>query len=49
MLHLVVVLPYIVPEGEGVFEYRGDDENGRLVYEGKWKNKAAQAGIHSAL
>ena len=21
--------------------YRGDDENGRLIYEGEWKNKAA--------
>jgi len=20
---------------------RGDDENGRLIYEGEWKNKAA--------
>jgi len=29
------------PEGDGTFEYRGDDESGRLIYEGKWKNKAA--------
>ncbi len=32
-----------MPEGDGIFEYRGDDENGRLAYEGKWMNKAAQA------
>jgi len=30
-----------VPEGKGVFEYRGDDESGRLAYEGDWQNKAA--------
>merc|ERR1712168_530706 len=24
--------------GKGVFEYRGDDENGRLIYEGEWSN-----------
>merc|ERR1711915_733733 len=30
-----------VPEGAGVFEYRGDDEDGRLMYDGEWKNKAA--------
>ena len=30
-----------VPEGAGVFEYRGDDDDGRLCYDGEWKNKAA--------
>eukprot|EP00092_Neocalanus_flemingeri_P012921 GFUD01013920.1.p2 GENE.GFUD01013920.1~~GFUD01013920.1.p2 ORF type:complete len:203 (+),score=71.69 GFUD01013920.1:103-711(+) len=30
-----------VPEGDGVFEYRGDDDDGRLCYDGEWKNKAA--------
>ena len=30
-----------VPEGAGVFEYRGDDDDGRLCYDGDWKNKAA--------
>merc|ERR1712083_98609 len=30
-----------VPEGAGVFEYRGDDEDGRLMYDGEWKNKVA--------
>merc|ERR1712243_56118 len=30
-----------VPNGEGTFEYRGDDEDGRLMYDGGWKDKAA--------
>merc|ERR1712038_673569 len=30
-----------VPEGAGVFSYRGDDEHGRMSYDGDWKNKAA--------
>merc|ERR1711874_941158 len=30
-----------VPEGAGVFSYRGDDEHGRMTYDGDWKNKAA--------
>merc|ERR1711872_843792 len=30
-----------IPEGAGVFEYRGDDDDGRLCYDGEWKNKAA--------
>ena len=30
-----------VPEGAGVFSYRGDDEHGRMVYDGDWSNKAA--------
>jgi len=30
-----------VPEGAGVFEYRGDDDDGRLAYDGEWKNKSA--------
>eukprot|EP00088_Acartia_fossae_P007055 TRINITY_DN1327_c0_g1_i1.p1 TRINITY_DN1327_c0_g1~~TRINITY_DN1327_c0_g1_i1.p1 ORF type:complete len:203 (-),score=48.00 TRINITY_DN1327_c0_g1_i1:333-941(-) len=30
-----------IPNGEGTFEFRGDDSNGRLIYEGCWKNKAA--------
>merc|ERR1712059_24471 len=29
------------PEGEGTFEYRGDDEDGRMCYDGEWKDKAA--------
>ena len=31
-----------LPEGAGVFNYRGDDEDGRLCYDGEWKNKAAE-------
>ena len=27
---------------QGTFEYRGDDEDARLVYDGEWKDKAAQ-------
>ena len=30
-----------VPEGAGVFSYRGDDDHGRMTYDGDWKNKAA--------
>jgi len=30
-----------IPEGPGVFDYRGDDEHGRMCYDGDWKNKAA--------
>ena len=30
-----------VPEGTGVFSYRGDDEHGRMCYDGDWSNKAA--------
>jgi hypothetical protein len=30
------------PEGQGTFEYRGDDEDGRLAYEGGWVNKKAE-------
>merc|ERR1711994_1230772 len=30
------------PEGQGVFEYRGDDDDGRLMYEGGWVNKKAE-------
>ena len=30
-----------VPEGAGVFSYRGDDEHGRMCYDGDWANKAA--------
>ena len=30
-----------VPEGAGVFSYRGDDEHGRMCYDGDWSNKAA--------
>ena len=30
-----------IPEGPGVFNYRGDDEHGRMCYDGDWKNKAA--------
>jgi len=30
-----------IPEGHGVFDYRGDDEHGRMCYDGEWKNKAA--------
>ena len=30
-----------VPEGAGVFSYRGDDDHGRMSYDGDWKNKAA--------
>ena len=30
-----------MPEGAGVFSYRGDDEHGRMSYDGDWKNKAA--------
>merc|ERR1712203_1086197 len=30
-----------VPEGAGVFSYRGDDDHGRMSYKGDWKNKAA--------
>jgi len=30
-----------VPQGKGTFQYRGDDDNGRLIYEGEWMNKAA--------
>merc|ERR1712038_2135811 len=29
------------PEGQGTFEYRGDDEAARLMYDGGWKDKAA--------
>merc|ERR1711962_921244 len=29
------------PEGEGTFEYRGDDEDGRMMYDGEWKENAA--------
>merc|ERR1712012_980743 len=29
------------PEGQGTFEYRGDDESARLMYDGGWKDKAA--------
>merc|ERR1712107_445503 len=28
------------PEGQGTFEYRGDDEAARLMYDGGWKDKA---------
>ena len=31
-----------VSRGQGTFEYRGDDEDARLVYDGEWKDKAAQ-------
>merc|ERR1712168_1595630 len=30
------------PEGQGTFEYRGDDEAARLMYDGGWKDKAAE-------
>merc|ERR1712066_214597 len=30
-----------IPTGAGVFNYRGDDEHGRMCYDGEWKNKAA--------
>jgi len=30
------------PEGQGTFEYRGDDEDGRLLYDGAWVNKKAE-------
>merc|ERR1711862_890682 len=30
-----------IPEGAGVFNYRGDDEHGRMCYDGDWANKAA--------
>ena len=30
-----------IPEGAGVFSYRGDDEHGRMCYDGDWANKAA--------
>merc|ERR1712038_1237143 len=30
-----------VPEGAGVFSYWGDDEHGRMSYDGDWSNKAA--------
>ena len=29
-----------LPEGAGVFSYRGDDEHGRMSYDGDWSNKA---------
>lgn len=30
------------PEGQGTFEYRGDDDDGRLLYDGAWVNKKAE-------
>ena len=27
---------------QGTFEYRGDDEAARLMYDGGWKDKAAE-------
>ena len=32
-----------LPEGAGVFSYRGDDEHGRMSYDGDWSNKVRAA------
>ena len=36
-----------LPEGAGVFSYRGDDEHGRMSYDGDWSNKARASNEHS--